>query len=449
MNLTDTIVAMATPGGRSTRSMLRVSGRGVSEVAERLLLGFPTARGCSSARFRLDGGCTLAVLVARFVGPASYTGEDVLEIQFPGHPSLGQRMLDRVLKCPGTRLATPGEFSARAFLRGRLTLNEAEGVAATIAARSAEQLEAARFLMAGRTGETYRQLADECAAMLALVEAGIDFTDQEDVVPIAPKVLGEHLRSLVQRVDSLVGSQSGREYRDGRPRVAIVGRPNAGKSTLFNALLGRRRAVASPIAGTTRDVLSERLDLSRVAPGASEIELQDLPGLDPHFGSVIEVQSQRAAQEAAANADALIWCDPVGNFDERSLADLGGAGKTVLRVRTFGDRPGGGRGAHVEVCALDGWHLDTLRRALADVTGGPVSEGVASLLPRHRRALAVARESLDSARRSIDPEAEALAAPEVVAGHLRHALDALGELVGHISPDDVIGRVFATFCVGK
>jgi tRNA modification GTPase len=429
--------------------MLRISGGGVSDVVGRLLVGSPTARGCSPARFRLDGGCGLAVLVARFFGPASYTGEDVVEIQFPGHPSLAERMLRGVLECPGTRLAAPGEFSARAFLRGRLTLNEAEGVAATIAARSTEQLNAARWLMAGQTGEVYRQLADECAALLALVEAGIDFTDQEDVVPIAPKSLGERLRWAVQRMDSLVGAKGGREHADGRPRVAIVGRPNAGKSTLFNALLGRRRAVASPIAGTTRDVLSEPLDLARVAPGAGEIELQDLPGLDPCGASAIEAQSQRAARDAAAIADALIWCDPSGNFDERSLVELGGAGKVVLRVRTFGDRPVERRGAHVEVCALDGWNLDTLRRALADVTGGSISEGVASLLPRHRRTLAVARASLESAWGSFDPEAAVLAAPEVVAGHLRHALDALGELVGHISPDDVIGRVFATFCVGK
>jgi tRNA modification GTPase len=255
---------------------------------------------------------------------------------------------------------------------------------------------------------------------------------------------------LVGSLDDFAGAKSGRERSEALPRVAIVGEPNAGKSTLFNALLGRARAVASPVAGTTRDVLAETIDLSQAAPGAGEVLLQDLPGLDNAGTSAIDVMSQRAARDAVQEADALVWCDPLGRFDERELA----LASTVptLRVRTFGDRPTPANqvdGSQIAVCALDGWRLDTLRRALADLACGSRADSLAALLPRHRRAMSMARESLALAAASVDRKAHALSSPELVAGHLRSALDALGELVGQISPDDVIGRVFATFCVGK
>lgn len=447
MNLSDTIVALATPAGRSPRAMLRISGAGVPIVLNRLLTSAPTARGCSAARFQLDPAHSLPVLVARFLAPASYTSEEACEIQFPGNPHLAERMLLAVLACPDTRLAAPGEFSARAYLRGKLTLTEAEGVAATIAARSTEQLDAARSLLAGKTGDTYRHFADECATLLALVEAGIDFTDQEDVVPIPPSTLALRLRALVLALDQFAGAASGREQPHALPRVAIVGNPNAGKSTLFNALLGRRRAVASPIAGTTRDVLAEPLDLSSAAPGAGEVLLQDLPGLDQAAYSSVDALAQHAARDALQHADALLWCDPLGRFNASDLPTS--LTKPTLRVRTFADRPIPRHAAHLEVCALDGWHLDSLRRALADLAGASTADSLTALLPRHRRALALARESLASAISTFDHAAHTLPSPELTAGHLRAALDALAELVGQISPDDIIARVFATFCVGK
>lgn len=447
MNLADTIVALATPAGRSSRAILRISGPSVAPIVDRLLTNAPTIRAAAAARFHLDADLSLPVLVARFLSPASYTGEDVCEIQFPGSPHLAERVLLAVLACPGTRLAAPGEFSARAYLRGRLTLNEAEGVAATIAARSTEQLNAARSLLTGKTGDTYRHFADECATLLALVEAGIDFTDQEDVVPIAPAALADRVLSLIHALDDFAGAASGREHPDALPRVAIVGQPNAGKSTLFNALLARRRAVASPVAGTTRDVLTEPLDLSSAAPGAGQIFLQDLPGLDASPTSPIDTLAQNAAHEALEHADAILWCDPQGKFN---AADLPASHtKPTLRVRTFADRPIPHHSAQIEVCALDGWHLDTLRRALADLAAGSSAASLTALLPRHRRALALARDFLSSVISTINPTAHALASPELTATHLRAALDALAELVGQISPDDIIGRVFATFCVGK
>jgi tRNA modification GTPase len=334
------------------------------------------------------------------------------------------------------RLAGPGEFTARAYLNERMSLDQAEGIAAVIAAESAEQLAAAGELLSGATGDVYRAWAEELATLLALVEAGIDFTDQEDVVAIAPEELRGRLAVLTAAIRERIGGEGVVEASAGLPRVVLVGEPNAGKSTLFNALLGRERAVVSAEAGTTRDVLEEPLDLTGALPGAGRVTLVDMAGLD-RTGAA----SQEAARASIARADVLVHCDPGGRFEGLS------GGKPAIRVRTKADllRPEGTGETpvprEISVCALDGWNLNVLRRAIADAACGSRNAGAALLLPRHRRTLAEAAARMEDAKRS--------GGPEVVASHLRQALDALGELVGRISPDDVIGRVFATFCVGK
>ena len=325
-------------------------------------------------------------------------------------------------------------------------------MAATIAATTGEQLEAARSLLEGRTGGEYRRWADELTTLLALVESGIDFTDQEDVVPIAPGDLLGRIERLRGQIAAHVGGVGGRESGDALARVALVGRPNAGKSTLFNALLGRRRAVTSPAAGTTRDVLAEELELGREVPGAGAVLLEDLAGLEEVGRGKSEGGSGEAAQDAARRAalgaDVLVWCDPSGRFDGEPLG-IENARAGVIRVRTFADQPHGvATREDLAVCALDGWHLGTLRRAIADAATGSRAAGVAALLPRHRRAMGEAAGWLGQAGASVGAGAR-LANPELTATALRSALDALGELVGEISPDDVLGRVFATFCVGK
>jgi tRNA modification GTPase len=347
---------------------------------------------------------------------------------------------------PGVRPAQPGEFTARAFLNGRLSVDRAEGVAATIAARTNDQLIAARSLLDGTTGARYRAWADECTTLLALVEAGIDFTDQEDVVAIRPADLAARARALAADIEGQTGSRHGTEQRAALPVVALAGAPNAGKSTLFNALVGKDRAVASPTAGTTRDVLEEELDLSHDAPGASRVLLQDLAGLSVSPAGAIDAAAQRHAREAIARADAVLWCDPTGRFAEADAPVRDGS-KPLIRVRTFADQPTP-TGTMPEappalaVCALDRWNLAPLRRVIADQACTARAAGVAALLPRHRLALHNAREALLTS-------ADAASRPEVAAAHLRLALDELAQLVGAISPDDVIGRVFSLFCVGK
>jgi tRNA modification GTPase len=219
--------------------------------------------------------------------------------------------------------------------------------------------------------------------------------------------------------------------------VALVGPPNAGKSTLFNALLGRVRAVATPVAGTTRDVLAEPLTIQR-AGGEVEIELLDLPGLDA-AASGLDALGQKAAMAALTDAQVVLHCCERGAFGplpaEASRA-------LVVRVRTKADRPGDVEGAEVAVCALTGGGLDGLRELIARaVTHGDARAPSGTVVARHARALRSAARSLAS----VDAQGPA----EVAAHHLRTALDALGEVSGAVTPDDVIGLVFARFCVGK
>lgn len=456
MKLGDTIVALASAPGRSRRAIVRLSGPAASEVARAARIG--PSRGAHHGRLRM-GAHECPVLILRMNAPASYTGEDALEIQCPGSPALVTRIVESLLAFPGVRHAEPGEFSARAFLAGRLTLDQAEGVAATIAAHSAGQLSSARALLAGVSGALYRDWTSRVAHLLALVEAGVDFTDQEDVVPIAPRDLALEIESLRAAIASDLGGKPA-EWLTGRPRVALAGRPNAGKSTLFNALLGRDRAVTSPTPGSTRDAIVETLDLSREVPGAGEIELIDLAGLDtsqldateinpPDAGSnaqVIHHAAQARARAELSAASVILHCDPRGLFDP---AELPPGIVPALRIRTKADRSTPLAGPEdLAVCALDGWNLPELRARIAAAAWGSVDEALV-IVPRHRRTLTAAFASLAEARDAFDASKRALTDPEIVAQRLRLALDLLGEIAGRISPDEVLGRIFAGFCIGK
>lgn len=435
-----TIVACATGDGVwSARGLVRLSGPACGAVERELLARLPPPPGSRSpltARLWMGGVLELPCLAWAARGPATYTGEDTLELLMPGNPHLIRRVIEYACRVEGVRAAEPGEFSARAYHNGKLTLEQAEGIAAVIAAESGSQLEAAAKVMRGSTGALFKSWAEECATLLALVEAGIDFTDQDDVVAIHPAALRERVEGLRAAVGAYLGSAAGREAPSGRTRVALVGPPNAGKSTLFNALLGRVRAVATPIAGTTRDVLAEPLTLA-AGPHAVEIELLDLPGLDPGAAG-IDALGQTAAREALAGAGVVVLCCDRGRFDD--LAAAHGAGRTV-RVRTKADQPGWVEGAEVTVCALTGAGLGELRRLLANAARGTAGGGEGTVVPRHARALRAAGEALAL----VDADGRV----ELAAHHLRSALDALGEVSGAVPPDEVIGRVFASFCIGK
>lgn len=473
MHTSDVIIAAASGWGRSGRALVRMSGTDLLARVRAVIAVPPEGHGCvarvdvrmpaRSSKFDSVGNgarVSLPCLAMRFDGPRSYTGEDILELVVPGSEIVLERVVAAFCELPGVREARPGEFSARAYLNGKMTLDQAEGVAALIAARSEQDLRAAESVLEGEAGARFRRWSEEAATLLALVEAGIDFTDQEDVVPISPAALATRLERMSGELDEALGARGGEEHRATRPSVVLAGAPNAGKSTLFNALLGRKRAVESPMAGTTRDVLAEPLDLSRDGgqdhDGADGVvTLIDLAGLDEQLeaASSIDVAAQRLAMEQIARADVIVHCDPAGRF-LRLPVTLNAAAR-VIRVRTKADQTGmdaRGGGDALAVCALDGWHLGALRRAIGDgAWGAPARGGEGSVVPRHRRTLTSARARLVGALEHVkrSQKEHALGAPELVAGELRLALDALGELTGAISPDEVIGRVFATFCVGK
>ncbi|MGE3108036.1 MAG: tRNA modification GTPase [Phycisphaerales bacterium] len=497
----DTIVALATGWAPSPRALVRLSGPHVPNLLQacfdpslatadrptfqparlRLSSAGPLARSVGDPRIsaaRLPQPL-LPVLLAHFPAARSYTGEHALELLIPGKPALIERVIAAFTRIPDVRHASPGEFSARAFLNARLTLAQAEGVAATIAARTDDELQAARRVYQGDVGRAHSHRVDELATLLALVEAGIDFTDQEDVVPISPRDLDARLHRLASDLRAEVGAAHGAEHPPHEPAVVLVGEPNAGKSTLFNALLGRARSVVSPFAGTTRDVIAEPLDLSDLVPGLV-VRLIDIAGLDfpvayrplsagagdhsprPHAQS-IDAGAQHAARIAIAGAAVLLHCDPAGSF---RLPLPAPDSAVVIRVRTKGDLPAlppvsastapaidlaPGADAPLCVCALDGRNLAPLRRAIADGAWRDADSSAATMLPRHRRAMLDALDAVDAAHRSLSaqPHARSIASPELIAGSLRVALDALTQLTGRVSPDDVVGRIFATFCIGK
>lgn len=450
MDTTAVILAVASPPGWSLRGIVRASGAACFELLWPSLRSPTRDRGVSPARLRADG-LDVACLALVFPGPRSYTGEDSAEIQLPGNPALLERVIEALLQSGrvrgiDARRAEAGEFSARAFLNGRMSLTAAEGVAATIAARSDAQLRAARLLAGGRLGGLARELGDSIAGTLALVEAGIDFSDQEDVVPIAPGILVRRLVPPRDHVDRVLDRSVGSEQLDAIPRVVLTGVPNAGKSTLFNALLGHTRAVVSEVAGTTRDVLTEPLTID-TPDGTAEVMLVDLAGSAAAESSLDE-QMQSVAGQAIAGADLLLHCVPAGARADTPPVPP----DNEILVRTKCDlaqaRGGGG------VCALTGGGLDRLRDIIAEHLADravSLAADALALRPRHEAALRSARRNLQDAIDLVEPAgcARILPQPELVAASLRLALDDLAALAGDISPDDVLGRIFSTFCVGK
>ncbi|MEX2672793.1 MAG: GTPase [Phycisphaeraceae bacterium] len=444
----DPIVAVSSPPGRSLRGIVRISAPRLAPLLPALLDPPPPPRQLSPARLKLTADRTLPVLAAFSPGPRSFTAQDVLELQCPGNPALLEQIVARVLDqlrstLDRGRLAEPGEFTQRAFAAGRIDLTRAEGIAATISAVSDAQLRAAALLRTGRLGQWAEQLVDRLATTLALVEAGIDFVDQDDVVPITPAALDAALAELAADLDRMITQSRSWSTLEALPRVVLIGEPNVGKSTLFNALLGRRRAVTSAIAGTTRDVLSEPMRL-----GDAEVMLVDVAGLDVPEAA-LDRAMQAAAHDAIDRADLLLMLSSTDDFAPPPRANV-----PILRVRTKADLAPASPSADHAVSAHTGEGLDQLRAkltaALSDRAVSLTGQALA-LQPRHRDELQAAVAALQQARTMLAPQltAHALADMELIADRLRDALDHLGALGGQMTPDDILGKVFSTFCIGK
>ncbi len=456
----DTIVAVSSPPGRAYRGLIRLSGEQSRDILKGLLARTDSL-GLSGVMTPVRlADPSVPAMACLYVAPHSYTGQDMVELQVPGHPALLDRLVHRAIET-GARLAEPGEFTFRAFVGGKMDLTEAEGVAATIHAASDGQLRAAAHLRHGELARLSRELVDDLGSCLALVEAGIDFTDQEDVVPISASNLDRRLAELVHRLGQLLANSRSWGEVESLPKVVLVGPPSAGKSTLFNALLGKERAVIDPMPGTTRDVLSEPLKLTDAQGVDREVMLVDIAGLDPANVSprhMLDEEAQTLARRAIEQADLLIRVLDPTTPDTRILALPPNI--PTIEVLTKADLIGHETNTTTEkqevlaVSAVTGTNLDRLRLVLMDQLGKQavsVSGEVLALQPRHERSLSVGKELLEEARHALagSTDRQAIGDVELVADLLRQALDELAALGGELTPDDVIGKVFATFCVGK
>jgi len=440
----DTIVAAATPPGRGGIGIVRVSGPATRGIATAILGKLPVPRHATVSVFSDAGGHTIDLgLALYFPAPASFTGEDVLELHGHGGPVVMDLLVARAVEL-GARLARPGEFSERAFHNDKLDLVQAEAIADLIAAGSAEAARAALRSLSGVFSREVQALAEKLTELRAYVEAAIDFPD-EDAEFLATPEVRERIAEIDARFASIAETvRQGRALRDGL-HVVIAGRPNAGKSSLLNALAGHDAAIVTAVPGTTRDLLRERIHVDGLP-----IHVVDTAGLRD-TDDVIEVEGLRRARMEMSRADLVLYVvDATLGFaagEEGSLP----AGTTTLVVWNKTDLPAAKPAPKLEdrpaiaISALEGDGMPALREQLKAAAGYQSESGAWSARRRHLDALARAQSLFEVAEARLGERASF----ELVADELRQAHQALGEITGQVSSDALLGAVFATFCIGK
>ncbi len=439
----DTIVAIATPAGRGGIGVVRVSGPSAAALGRALLGSLPPPRQALARAFRDADGTTLdSGLALWFPAPHSFTGEDVLELHGHGGPVVLDLVVARCIAL-GARPARPGEFSERAFLNDKLDLAQAEAIAALIDAGSAAAARAALRSLAGEFSTRVHALEAGLVELRVYVEASIDFAG-EDLELLAEGGVASRLQALERGLGALTASaEQGRLLQEGCT-VVLAGRPNAGKSSLLNALAGHDAAIVTEVPGTTRDVLRERIDLDGLP-----LTLLDTAGLRDDPGR-IEAEGIRRARAELARADHVLYLVDAADSAARAalpreLAALA-PGVPVTVVYNKSDLAAAPAGEGCAISALSGRGLPELRARLRAALGyRPGEAGVLSARRRHLDALTRAGAHLAvAAARLADG-----GGTELVAEELKLAHDALGELTGRFTSEDLLGRIFASFCIGK
>jgi tRNA modification GTPase len=453
----DTIAAIATPPGRGGVGIVRVSGSLAQQIAGTVVARTSGQPGWTSHRMYygrvLDAegrllDSALAVLMRR---PHSFTGEDILELHCHGSPAILRKVLARVLGC-GARLAEPGEFTRRAFLNGRLDLTQAEAVLDVVRARTDAGAAVAVAHMCGSLSEHLGQLRNDLVHLKALLEAQIDFSE-EDFAVDREQLLGS-LNQCSNPIETLLGTyRRGKIIRDGA-QVTIVGKPNVGKSSLLNALLGEERAIVTAVEGTTRDVIDEAVDFDGIPVVLSDTAgIRDQEPTDP----VERIGVQRTVDKLAEAQVALTVFDASQPLDEHDHV-VARAASGLSRVVVFNkiDLPAlmsvgearqlAGTDPVVRVSAKKRIGLGDLRRAVVELLGGTAQEnGPLVTRIRHADALAKASRSLHLARQSVCDGRPA----DLIAVDVQDAIDHIAAITGAITSEDVLDKIFSEFCIGK
>jgi tRNA modification GTPase len=437
----DTICAIATPPGQGGVGVIRISGPDSFALAHALTGRPPKARRFHLATVRDEHREPIdQALVLAFAAPASFTGEDVIELQTHGSPVVLELILGRLVAL-GARRARPGEFSQRAYLNDRMDLTQAEAIADLISAGSEQAARAASRSLQGRFSDRIDALHGDLVRLRVFVEAALDFPD-EDVDFLADGQVADRLRSIIADLDGVLDqARAGRLLTDGL-RIAIVGKPNAGKSSLLNALTRQDSAIVTDIPGTTRDVLRESVTLAGLP-----VILADTAGLR-ETGDAVEQEGVRRAQREMQTADLIFWVVDVADRDPHPPPGLP-ASIPVLRINNKIDQHGQSAGrdsATVNLSALTGEGLDLLAALVRDTLGlSAQGGGEFSARQRHIDALQRAREPLQRGA----AELAATGSGELLAEELKRSAEELAEITGRMSSDELLGEIFSRFCIGK
>ena len=441
----DTIVAVATPPGRGGVGIIRLSGAQAATIAYDILGNLPTPRKATHKRFKAADGSTLDDGIALyFPAPHSFTGEDVLELQGHGGNVVLDMLLKRCLEL-GARLARPGEFSERAFLNDKLDLAQAEAIADLIDSGSEQAARSALRSLQGEFSQAVDKLLTSLIELRVYVEAALDFPDEE-VDFLADNEVTHRLEQIKSQLSRIFQkARQGSLLREGM-HLVIVGRPNAGKSSLLNALSGQETAIVTDIAGTTRDVLRERINLDGMP-----LHIVDTAGLRDSDDPVEKIGIERAWQEVAKADLVLVLVDDSQAESAETAAILAQLPDNLPRLTVhnkidLSGQSAGKYGEQLYISAKQGLGIDALRAELKARMGFQgEAEDTFIARRRHLQALEVTQQAVDRAEWQL----REYHAGELMAEELRTAQDALGQITGKFSPDDLLGEIFSSFCIGK